>query len=170
MKLDLEALCERHSRLLPEQAADYALHAAISLQEQGHRPGVRLVADLFLERREAELSWSTRPHGAREMLDQQNVTEFAAYAIALALVHATHGWSVQRRLQRFDYADWLLADVDGKDVALEVSGTVEQDERSRLRDKLLQVAKCVEAPTCVACVVRFREPAAWLRMVPEVLR
>jgi len=57
------------------------------------------------------------------MLDANVVTELGAEALALALVHETRGWVVRRRLQRGEFADWLLDAPDGKVVALEVSGT-----------------------------------------------
>ena len=93
------------------------------------------------------------------MLDANVVTELGAEALALTLVHETRGWVARRRLQRGEFADWLMTAPDGKVVALEVSGTDAGDHEARMRQKLLQVAKCVAGKTLAACVVSFLQPS-----------
>ena len=93
------------------------------------------------------------------MLDANVVTELGAEALALTLVHETRGWVARRRLQRGEFADWLMDAPDGKVVALEVSGTDEGDHEARMRQKLLQVAKCVAGRTLAACVESFLQPS-----------
>jgi hypothetical protein len=165
MKLDLDALRMRHPAIPIERAGDLILNAAIALQRR-HAPGISMAALVLRERQATTLSWTPRAPADAEQLDEVNATELGAEAIALALVHATHGWMVRRRLQRREYADWLLVDAAGSHVAMEVSGTDDGDAAGRMRDKLDQVSKCVAAPTRVACVVRFLEPTATLEQHP----
>ena len=164
MKLDLDGLRIRHALLPAEFASDLGLHAAVALAQ--HTPGVEMKATVLLEQHTPVLSWSVRSADEAEQLDTNRVTELGAEAIALSLVHATRGWVVRRRLQRTEFADWLLADAAGGRVALEVSGTIDGGARGRMREKLAQVAGCVAAPTRVACVVRFIEPVASVERTP----
>lgn len=160
--IDLEALHERHPCLLPEHTAALALFAATALQRANHAPGVEVQVDVLGTVGVEPFTWAPRPVDATlATLDANHITEFGAEALALSLVHESRGWVVRRRLQRFESADWLLEDGAGELVALEVSGTVDGDAADRMRDKLVQVAKA-DAVRCVACVVRFLEPAAWL--------
>jgi Ni,Fe-hydrogenase III large subunit len=97
------------------------------------------------------------------------VTEDAAEAVALGLVHRARGWVVCRRLQREEYGDWLLYDAArGAFVALEVSGTDDGDATARMAVKLGQVTLSPTAEVRAACVVRFVEPLAALKLLPEV--
>jgi hypothetical protein len=165
MKIDLDRLRIRHALLPYELARNLGLHAAVALARR-HAPGVPIEVRMMLEQHSSTLSWSVHSKNSAEQLDNDRVTELGAEAIALALVHATRGWVVRRRLQRGEYADWLLADANGRSIALEVSGTDDGDIRGRLREKLEQVAKCEAAPWRVACVIRFVEP---LGMVEQCL-
>jgi hypothetical protein len=165
MKLDLEALRIRHALLPLEHASDLGLHAAVALA-RWHTPGVEMKATVMLDHHSPVLSWSVRSADEAAQLDVNRVTELGAEAIALSLVHATRGWVVRRRLQRAEFADWLLADANGGHVALEVSGTDDGDARGRMREKLQQVSGCVAAPLRVACVVRFVDPVASVEQSP----
>jgi hypothetical protein len=165
MKLDLEGLRIRHAQLPMEHASDLGLHAAVALARR-HAPGVEMRSTVLLEQYSHVLSWTVRSAGAAQQLDENRATELGAEAIALSLVHATRGWVVRRRLQRTEFADWLLADANGAPVALEVSGTDDGDARGSMRRKLEQVGKCVAAPLRVACVVRFMEPVASVEQSP----
>jgi hypothetical protein len=165
MKLDLEGLRVRHARLPIELARDLGLHAAVALARH-HASGVEMRSTVLLEEHKHVLSWTARSAGTTEQLDANRATELGAEAIALSLVHATQGWVVRRRLQRTEFADWLLADASGAPVALEVSGTDDGDARGRMTEKLEQVGKCVAALLRVACVVRFMEPIASVEQSP----
>jgi hypothetical protein len=103
-----------------------------------------------------------------EQLDRHRVTEDGAEALALALVHAARGWVVRRRLQRGDFADWLLVEPSRTHlVALEISGTDDTDDTQRMVDELEQVAKSSAGSQRAACVVRFLDPRVALQLVPE---
>lgn len=104
--------------------------------------------------------------GASALLDVNRVTEDTAEAIALALVHHARGWVVRRRLQRGDFADWLLMDPAHNLVALEVSGVSHPDGGARMRTKIIQVQKCSIRPTRAACVVTLASPESSLVEVP----
>jgi hypothetical protein len=162
MKLELESLRDRHPILQPEHTADLALHAAVALHRQRHASGVTLLVEMWSSQvANVSVHWDARPAHAEETLDAKRVTELGAETLALLLVHEALGWVVRRRLQEGDFADWLLRDRDGGLVALEVGGTREGDPAARMRSKVEQVAKCDEADTRAACVVRFSEPALW---------
>jgi hypothetical protein len=88
--------------------------------------------------------------------------------VALALVHASRSWTVLRRLQREEHADWLLRETTTRRlVAIEVSGTDEGDGDARLSAKLAQVAQSTAARKRAACVVGFLEPRIAIAIVPE---
>lgn len=170
MTIDLGRLREMHP-LLPEHTAQEHVHRAALALQRRHEPGVRLELVLDGGGSEAELRWPAYANDDAEQLDDHRVTEDGAEAVALAVVHAHHGWTVLRRLQRGDYADWLLA-VPGtqKRVALEVSGTDDGDDSARMREKLVQVLRCRAGSRRAACVVRFVEPRCSLNLVLEVFR
>ncbi|MDB5213400.1 MAG: hypothetical protein JWO86_1327 [Myxococcaceae bacterium] len=169
MRLDVESLRGRHPRLAPESAGVLALNVAVALDRR-HKPGVVMATEAFGAAVDASLSWQPRPSDASEMLDIDKVTELGAEAIALVLVHEMRGWVARRRLQKGEYADWLLLDQQGQLVALEVSGTDHDDAAARMREKLVQVAKCVAGRTRAACVVRFEGPTTAIKDCPTSLR
>ena len=109
------------------------------------------------------LRWTEHPHSevAQSVIDAHRLTEDGAEAVALAFVHALSKWTVQRRVQRDGYADWLLKGPTHQKMALalEVSGTDDGGAAARLREKREQVAKNAEANcVCAAGVVRFAAP------------
>ncbi|MCC6877378.1 MAG: hypothetical protein IT378_23940 [Sandaracinaceae bacterium] len=106
------------------------------------------------------LVWKERPTSTA--LDFDRVTELGAEAVALALVHETRGWTVARRMQKTEHADWLMSDpATNRKVAFEISGTATSSLTSRVTEKLRQVAECF-VPRRTVCVVRFQEPRARL--------
>jgi hypothetical protein len=168
VRLDLRTLRDRHPRLLPETAAILAVNAAVAL-ERRHGPGVEASLRAFGAESVATIDWEPATERAPLMLDANDVTELGAEALALAAVHETRGWVARRRLQHGEYADWLMTLPDGSVAALEISGTDEGDHEVRMRQKLLQVAKCVVGKTLAACVVSFLEPSISAREAPSVL-
>lgn len=104
--------------------------------------------------------------GEGALLDYIRVTEDAAEAITLALVSVARGWVVRRRLQRGEFADWLLMDQDNNSIALEISGvdTVDVGTR-RLRQKVEQVRQSRDVNVRAACVVELRPPRSRLATV-----
>lgn len=162
MQLDLMALKQMHPLLPALTAAEYGHRAGIGLERSGHAPGVELRARFDDERQKARLSWIPSPSKDAEQLDRNRITEDAAEAIALALVHGSRGWTVRRRLQRGEAADWLLHDGEARLVALEVSGIGHGTDPSRLSEKLGQVKAATVAQRRVACVVELPPPRATL--------
>lgn len=168
MKLDLEQLKSNHPRLPRDTAREYIHRAALALQRR-HTPGVEMDVTSNAEGMLATLDWIPRSNTGAEVLDRHRVTEDAAEAVALCLVHASHGWVVCRRLQREEYGDWLLYDsARHAFVSFEVSGTDDGDTNARMTVKLAQVAMSPAAAVRAACVVRFLEPLAALELLPEV--
>lgn len=157
--LDLEALRERHPLVPEEHAADLALHASVAFAAAHHAPGVDLRTEVADAPHTVTLTWRARL--PTDSLDANRVTELGAEAVALALAHEIRGWTVRRRMQKFEHADWLVADAQGERFAFEVSGTVNDSLTARVNEKLQQVSKCHE-PQRAVCVVRFIEPRARL--------
>jgi len=160
MRLDLMQLKNMHPLLPALTAAEYGHRAAVGLERHLHVSGVALGLLMESAAGEASLHWLRSPTSDVEQLDRHRITEDAAEAIALALVHVSRGWVVRRRLQRGESADWLLQDPEARLVALEVSGIDEGDGSDRLRIKLEQVRRATIANQRVACVVELSAPRA----------
>ena len=85
-------------------------------------------------------------------------------AVALALVHVSKGWVVDRRLQRREFGDWRLTDPEGNHIAMEMSGVDKVDTgQRRLKEKVAQVARCMTTGQKVACVVELAPPRSRLK-------
>ena len=165
MKLDLDQLASQHPRLPKLTVAEYTHQGALGLGRHGHQPGVGMPADLDGEAHETTVHWTPSPRSDAELLDRHQITEDAAEAIALVLVHVARGWVVRRRLQRGEFADWLLEDPSSARVALEISGTDDKNGASRMREKREQVRKSSVAAIRAACVVALGAPEAMLATV-----
>ncbi|MGJ5181512.1 hypothetical protein ACQR16_32915 [Bradyrhizobium oligotrophicum] len=162
MDLDLTKLDTMHPLLAPSTVADYLLKVAIGLGRQGHEPGALLIVSLDDELTDAKLNWVQSDPGTANRLDWHRITEDAAEAITLALVYEANGWVVRRRMQRGEFADWLLIDKNRGLVALEVSGVDKRDDKGRrLREKLEQLSRC-ELGRRAACVVELSPPRSCL--------
>ena len=153
-----------HPLLPASTAVEYGRRAAVGLERHRHLSGVALVTLLISEAPDASLHWIRSPSGDVEQLDRNRVTEDAAEAVALALVHVARGWIVRRRLQRGESADWLLQDPEARLVALEVSGIDEGEDSERLRVKLEQVRRATVASQRAACVIELSTPRAKVAM------
>ncbi len=119
----------------------------------------------------ATICWSV-PQATQEALqviDTIRVTEDGAEGVALAFVHERSRWTVDRRVQRDGYADWLLSSPSQQQMALvlEVSGTEVGSAQSRLHEKLAQVAKGAKQDRRIraAVVVGFDEPCVLAAIV-----
>jgi hypothetical protein len=145
MKLDLTRLREVHP-LLPENTAAELVHRAGLALQRRHQPGVSFTAVVDEIMTTGTIDWSACSPDDAELLDRHRVTEDGAEAVALSLVHAELGWTVRRRLQRGEHADWLLRDDRRGLVALEISGTDDGDDAARMKEKLLQVLGHHDAP------------------------
>jgi hypothetical protein len=155
-------LKKMHPLLPAATAIEYGHRAAVGLERHRHESGVTLAAVIETEAREGRLYWTGSFSRDAEQLDTLRVTEDAAEAVALALVHVARGWAVRRRLQRGEAADWLLQDSDSRLVALEVSGIDTGDVADRLRLKLGQARRATLVNRRAACVVELATPHATL--------
>ena len=111
------------------------------------------------------LSWSGADMGTIELHDYNRITEDGAEAVALVVMHQHLAWRVVRRMQREEYADWLLerrAQSGRQTAALEVSGVDRGSIASRLTQKLAQVAKSMDVDQRWAGVIGFEQPIAAL--------
>ena len=115
----------------------------------------------------AELHWTSPLADDYRQLDSLRVTEDAAEGVALALVAVSRNWVVRRRLQRGEFADWLLADAEQRPVALEISGLDRDISGRRLLEKKEQVSRSRDVVIRAACVVELAIPRATVECVGE---
>lgn len=161
MDINLAQLREMHARLPADLALVMVGRAMLALERSGHKSGVPLSLDLERILSSGLLIW---PGAALSELDQHDynrITEDGAEAVVLAVAHRHRAWCIVRRMQREEYADWLLEDTAGgrrQVVALEVSGVDRGSILARLGMKLTQVAKSVDADQRWAGVVGFERP------------
>jgi hypothetical protein len=133
MKLALHELCSMHPKLRGH-SVDLSKLGALSLQRAGHTSPIQAGVDHAGEAATADIEWLAQELAQLEVLDGNRVTEEGAEAVALAYASSWGGWVVKRRLQRTEWADWLLQNDKGW-LALEVSGTAEGNPLSRLKEK-----------------------------------
>jgi hypothetical protein len=171
MTLHLRDLPARHPKLSKATASTHLQRAALGLQRR-HRPGVSLAIRIEREDALEELAWEEYPLDDVEQIDRHRITEDGADAIALSVVHERFGWTVLRRLQRDDFADWLLVHTATRHtIALEVSGTDDGDANARMREKIDQMQRCsLPVHQRAACIVRYADPRCTLVFLPEMLR
>jgi hypothetical protein len=163
--IDLGKLREMHPRLPVEIAHELMTRAALGLARHEHRPGVAVHLEVEDESHAGSLSWAPAA-GGREQHDEKRITEDGAEAVALAFAHRFRGWSIVRRMQQEERADWLLEqgrDADRQTVALEISGVDRGAVSGRLRQKLSQVSGALDVDERWAAVVGFQAPQAILR-------
>jgi hypothetical protein len=159
MELSLALLKVMHPLLPASTALEYTHRAAVGLNRHGHTPGVAIAIFLDEVSNTGSLTWASGLPTDSAQLDFQRVTEDAAEAIVLAMVHVFRGWVIRRRLQRGESADWLLVDPENELVALEISGVDTIDVRQRrLTEKLAQANRCRAAPLRAAGVAELRPP------------
>lgn len=165
MEIDVWRLAEMHPRLAETTVADLLHKVAIGLARHDHRPGGPCELDIADAAVEGVLRWAGATSDTAGVFDFNRVTEDAAEAIALALVHCARGWSVGRRAQREEHADWLLSDPDDRPVALEISGVDMIDAgKRRLREKVQQVGQHANWRAIkAACIVELHPPRCRLR-------
>lgn len=165
MKIDLKKLREMHPELPGDVAASILVRAALALQRNGHATGVGLSVQLEQVESGDLLHWSHADMTTIGMHDHNRITEDGAEAVTLAMMHQHLAWRVVRRMQREEYADWLLERAAGagtETAALEVSGVDRGGITSRLTQKLAQVAKSIDVDQRWAAVVGFERPIAAL--------
>ena len=165
MNIDLTKLREMHPELPGEVAVIMLVRSALALQRNGHTTGVEVSLQLERSASSSSLSWNHADLSTIELHDHNRITEDGAEAVTLAAVHKHLEWRVVRRMQREEYADWLLERTTAAGrvtAALEVSGVDRGSISSRLTQKLAQVAKSVDVDQKWAGVVGFELPIAAL--------
>jgi len=164
--VDLACLRDMHPRLPPDMAAVMVTRAALGLQRNKHSSGTALEIDIEAVVLCFILRWPDADPSTAKQHDFNRITEDGAEAIALAVAHKTKSWRVVRRMQREEYADWLLEHQESgarRLVALEVSGVDRGSIAARLKDELAQVAKSTDVDQRWAGVVGFQKPKAALQ-------
>lgn len=156
---------QMHPLLPATTAAEYAHRAGLALQSRGHAPGLDCTLVNEGDETTTVLEWDMADGVAGQQLDRIRVTEDGAEAVALVLAHVARQWVVRRRLQRGEFADWLLSDATGDLVALEVSGIDGAPDARRLEEKLGQVTQVTICVLRSACVVAFGPPLVALASV-----
>lgn len=168
MLIDLARLHEMHPRLPIELAILLTTRAALGLERNAHRSGVKISVRVESRAIAGSIEWALTEMAGIEQHDDQRITEDGAEGITLVIAHRDRGWRVVRRMQREERADWLLEQVDegGRQiVALEVSGVDKGGIVARVRQKLAQVAESTDVDQRWAGVVGFEAPTAVLRSV-----
>jgi hypothetical protein len=163
--IDLTRLREMHTRLPIDLALVMVGRAALALERNKHKSGVRFSQDVDRVLSNGLLSWPGADLSKMDQHDHNRITEDGAEAVALAMAYSHRAWRVIRRMQREEHADWLLEDsVKGgrQVVALEVSGVDRGAIAARLSVKLAQVAKSIDVDQRWAGVVGFEQPVAAL--------
>lgn len=163
MNIDLKKLRDMHPQLPGDIAVSMLVRAALALQRNGHATGVAVSLQLERVVTLGSLLWSHADMTTIEQHDHNRITEDGAEAVTLALMHQHLEWRVVRRMQREEYADWLLeriAEAGRATAALEVSGVDRGAIASRLTQKLTQVAKSIDVDQRWAGVVGFERPMA----------
>jgi len=163
MKIDLQTLREMHPELPIDVAAIMLVRAGLALQRNGHLSGVDLLLQIERVNSKGALSWKKADLTKLDQHDSNRITEDGAEAVALAVMHQDRQWRVVRRMQREEFADWLLerdGDNGNETAALEVSGVDKGSITSRLKEKLSQVAKSTDVDQKWAGIAGFEKPIA----------
>lgn len=156
MKLLLQDLILVHTALRGHPV-DHARYGGLALQRAGHNSPVTADITDNGAKTQTEIEWVFQALILLDVLDANRITEEGAEAVALAYINAKGGWVVKRRLQRGESADWLMTKPKAW-LAMEVSGMVSGDSKSRLRDKTKQVDRCSLPVERIAVVVVFDTP------------
>ena len=157
-----------HIRLPVDVALSIVRRAALALERSRHRSGVVLSLDLEHVKINGSLSWQAADLSKLDQHDYNRITEDGAEGVVLAIAHRYRAWCIVRRMQREEFADWLLEDTAGPKrqlVALEVSGVDKGSIVARLGKKLSQVGKSVDVDQRWAGVVGFQRPTTALHSV-----
>lgn len=147
-ELRLHRLSSADCRHLQERCAQAIAH---------FEHGLPLVLDIRLDTaRVTAILECPLPVDARgEHADDTERVEKGAEAVALAVIGKLGNWRVVRRLQRYEFADWLFAAPSGEKIAVEISGTGNSSYlAARLAAKIEQIMKC-RVPAKVVFLVAF---------------
>jgi hypothetical protein len=137
--------------------------AALALERNHHASGAHVSWDWDRIVVNGRFVWPNADLEAVGQHDVNRITEDGAEAVALVLVYRHTRWRVLRRLQREEYADWLLEDCSGgrrELIAFEVSGVNQGSIASRVAEKLSQVSRSTDVDQKWVGVVGFERPNA----------
>jgi hypothetical protein len=165
VEIDLAQLQSMHPRLPPVLAGLMVERAALALERNHHTPGANASWDWNRVAVNGRFVWPTPDSHAITQHDVHRITEDGAEAVALVLVHRHTRWRVVRRLQREEYADWLLEDYSNgrrELIAFEVSGVDNGSIANRVAEKLAQVSRSKDVDQKWVGVVGFERPNACL--------
>jgi hypothetical protein len=165
VEINLAELQAMHPRLPSVLAGLMVERAALALERNHHAPGASASWDWGKVVVNGHLVWPTPDLSAIGQHDVNRITEDGAEAVALVLVHRHTRWRVVRRLQREEYADWLLEDCSNgrrELIAFEVSGVDNGSIASRVAEKLAQVSRSKDVDQRWVGVVGFERPNACL--------
>jgi len=166
VEIELAKIREMHPKLPVEVALVMVERAGLALQRNGHASGLDFSWIWEYETLNGVLSWPDADMGSIDQHDYNRITEDGAEAVALVLSHNHQGWQVIRRMQREEYADWLLehrGEEQRQLIAFEVSGVDRGSIGGRVTEKLAQVANSTDVDQQWAGVVGFEQPTATLR-------
>ncbi|MCZ7608073.1 MAG: hypothetical protein M5U25_18835 [Planctomycetota bacterium] len=161
-KLDVTALDK--TTVMSAGLRTHLQEAAYVMLSGYHKPpttSAKLVEGDSGSQRDAEVLW--REPTDLEVSTHQNskdATEYAAYALAAAFVHATEGFTLVGRMPQGTGADfWMLRDSDNEDdiVRVEASGIADGHLGKRLREKVDQILKGNSNLPGLAFVARFAQ-------------
>lgn len=167
MNIDLKKLREMHPELPADVAVIIVVRAALALQRNGHSSGLDLSQQVERVASKGSLSWKSADMTTIAQHDSNRITEDGAEAVTLAMIHKHREWRIVRRMQREEFADWLLereGDAGHETAALEVSGVDRGSIAARLTEKLSQVAKSTDVDQRWAGVVGFELPIAAIEL------
>ncbi len=162
LELDITALGT--NTVLSDGVRLHLQEAAYVALKRHHAPAktpATLVEGADGQSEEALLCW--REPTDLEVASHQNTkdtTEYAAYAVAAALVHAKLGFTVIGRMQQGTGSDfWMLKDSDDENdiVRLEVSGIDDGTLSDRLNKKLDQLQDGKSELPGIAVVARIKQ-------------
>jgi len=161
MNIDLKKLRDMHPELPVDVAVIMLVRAALALQRNGHASGVEISRQVERVASKGLLFWKSADMTTIAQHDTNRITEDGAEAVTLVVMHKHQEWRIVRRMQREEFADWLLereGETGSEIAALEVSGVDRGSIASRLTEKLSQVAKSKDVDQRWAGVVGFELP------------
>lgn len=161
MEIELAKIREMHPKLPADVALVMVERAGLAMQRNGHTSGLDVAWEWEHDVFSGMFSWPEADMSTIDQHDHNRITEDGAEAVALVLSHQQQGWRVIRRMQREEYADWLLehrGEVSRQLIALEVSGVDRGSIGGRVTEKLTQVAKSTDVDQQWAGVVGFQQP------------
>ncbi len=158
MTLALHELFSMHPDLGQLDFVDWPKAGALALQRSGHVSPAQTDIHHDKVKSTANIEWLRQTPDSLKMIEPLDLTEAGAVAVALAYANCSAGWVASRRMRQGEFADYLLENTSGCSLALEISGTIDENPQTRLNTKLNQLARCtLEVDFRLAIVVAFNQ-------------